>query len=175
MDKLAERLAGGEREAFAELYDACADRLYHYLLTRLGSQDAASDVLQETFVRLARSRQRLKNVQNPVAYAFAVARNEAARYAGRIAGRTDFVELRAEHLFYEAECGEAELRETAQQIAGALARLGPDEREVVQLKIYAGLTFREIAEVTDSPQGTVATRYRTALGRLKTWLTKEVL
>ena len=48
MDELAGRLARGEKAAFAELYDVCADRLYHYLAHRLGSRDAAGDVLQET-------------------------------------------------------------------------------------------------------------------------------
>jgi len=41
---LAARLARGDDAAFAELYDACADRLHGYLAARLGSRDAASDV-----------------------------------------------------------------------------------------------------------------------------------
>jgi RNA polymerase sigma-70 factor, ECF subfamily len=56
MDKLGERLAQGDAAAFAEFYDACADRLHHYLTVLLGSRDEADDVLQETFVRLVRSR-----------------------------------------------------------------------------------------------------------------------
>src|SRR5262245_58474534 len=83
MDELAERLARGEAAAFAELYDACADRLHHYLTVRLGSRDEADDVLQETFVRLVRSRRRLRRVENLTAYLFAVARNEAARHGSR--------------------------------------------------------------------------------------------
>ncbi len=59
MDQPAERLARGEPSAFAELYDACADRVHHYLVVRLGSTADADDVLQETFVCLARTRNRL--------------------------------------------------------------------------------------------------------------------
>ena len=54
MDDLARRLAQGDRAAFAELYATCADRVHHYLVIRLGSRADADDVLQETFVRLAR-------------------------------------------------------------------------------------------------------------------------
>ena len=53
---LAARLARGEEAAFADLYDACADRLHHYLTGRLGSADRAADVLQSTFVRVVQSR-----------------------------------------------------------------------------------------------------------------------
>ncbi len=83
MDQRATRLARGEPEAFAELYDACADRIYRYLVVRLGSRADAEDVLQETFVRLARTRQKLARVENLVAYAFTMARNEAMRLLDR--------------------------------------------------------------------------------------------
>ena len=74
MDSQAERLARGEQAAFAELYDGCADRLHHYLVARLGSRHDADDVLQETFVRLARTRKRVSGVDNMVAYVFTIAR-----------------------------------------------------------------------------------------------------
>ena len=83
MDGLGERLARGERAAFAELYDACADRLHHYLVVRLRSREDADDVLQEIFVRLARTHKRLVDVENVIAYVFTIARNEAARLAAR--------------------------------------------------------------------------------------------
>ena len=40
METLGRRLARGDQAAFAELYDRCADRCHHYLVTRLGSRDA---------------------------------------------------------------------------------------------------------------------------------------
>ncbi|HYW80296.1 MAG TPA: sigma-70 family RNA polymerase sigma factor, partial [Thermoguttaceae bacterium] len=168
------RLARGEQAAFAELYDACADRIFHYLMVRLRSHDDAADVLQETFVRLVRTRKRLAKVDNPIAYAFTVARNEAARLAGRqsreTAGRSELV---GSGLFVQMVGDDAPGHETADLAAAALVRLDPDHREVLQLKTYAGLTFREIAEVTGLPQGTVATRYRTAIEKLRAWLAKE--
>jgi RNA polymerase sigma-70 factor (ECF subfamily) len=175
MDRLAERLARGDQAAFAELYDACADRLHHYLVVRLGSREDADDVLQETFVRLARRRKRLSGVDNLVAYVFTVARNEAARLAGRRTRRREKrLRLDGAALFLESTGNDPQRREVAELVAAALDRLGAEAREVVELKTYAGLTFREIAEVTGLPQGTVATRYRTAIGRLRGWLAKEL-
>jgi RNA polymerase sigma-70 factor (ECF subfamily) len=174
MSRLGERLARGDPSAFAELYDACADRVHHYLVVRLRSRHDADDVLQETFVRLARKRTRLAKVENLVAYVFAIARNEAARWVRRRGrNREEGVRLAAETLFCEAADRELRARETADLVATLLERLGPDHREVVELKIYGGLTFRQISQVAGLPQGTVATRYRTALGKLRAWLAKE--
>ena len=173
MDELAERLARGEAAAFAELYDACADRLHHYLTARLGARDEADDILQETFVRLVRTRHRLRQVEDLTAYVFTTARNEAARYGGRKARAARLrVPLQAEDLFVEAG-GDAAAREAAELVAVALRGLNEEQREVVELKIYGGLTFREIAQVTGVPLPTAATRYRAALERLKDWLARQ--
>ncbi len=175
MDGLGERLARGDQAAFAELYDACADRVHHYLAVRLGSRHDADDVLQETFVRLARTRRRLSEVENLVAYVFTIARNEAARLVVRESRRRRLgAGLAGSALFCEAAGDDTPAREAAELVAAALDRLRPEGREVIELKTYAGLTFREIAEVTGLPQGTVATRYRTAIGRLRGWLTREL-
>ena len=171
---LQARLARGDQAAFAELYDACADRVGHYLLVRLGSREDAGDALQETFLRLARTRGRLANVENVEAYVFAVARNEAARLAAsrarREAGREP---LAADELFCNPG-SDAEARDNAEAIAVAFEQLVPELREVVELKTYAGLTLQEISQVTGVPQGTVATRYRTALAKLETWLARQL-
>jgi RNA polymerase sigma-70 factor (ECF subfamily) len=172
MDELRERLARGDAAAFAELYDACADRLHHYLTVRLGARDEADDVLQETFVRLVRTRQRLRQVEDLTAYVFTAARNEASRHGGRKArAARHCVPLRAEDLFSQGS--DAGAREAAEVVAVALRGLSAEQREVVELKIYGGLTFREIARVTGVPLPTAATRYRAALERLKDWLARQ--
>ena len=171
MRQLGERLARGETAAFAELYDCCADRLHHYLVGRLGSREAADDVLQETFLRLARSSRRLGSVENPVAYAFTVARNEALRKQQRPGCERRF--LSGADLFEIAGRDERQSRETSEVVAQALSRIRDEQREVIELKIYGGLTFREIAEVTGVAQGTVATRYRAGINCLRSLLAKE--
>ena len=174
MDTLGKRLAQGDRAAFAELYDACADRLLHYLLVILGSKEDAEDALQETFVRLAGNCKRLAKVENLTAYTFTIARNEALRLAGR---RKDPKSLAAmaqmQRLYENVQNNDPRADERAEAAAMALDRLEPELREVVELKHFAGLTFREIADVTACPQGTVATRYRTALEKMRSILAKD--
>jgi RNA polymerase sigma-70 factor (ECF subfamily) len=171
MHQLAARLARGEEAAFAELYDVAADRLHHYLTARLKSRDAASDILQIAFLRAVKSRRRFKQVENPVAYLFQIARNETVRWAKqhRVVGRP----LAADDIL--AASGDAfGQKEEAEIVTAALGRLSMEDRELVELKVFAGLTFREISAVVDLPPGTVATRYRRALQSLRPWLVKQL-
>ncbi len=170
MHELAARLARGEEAAFAELYDACADPLHHYLAVRLGSRDSASDVLQTAFLRVVKSRRRFRGVENPVAYVFQIARNEAVRWAKRRRG--NICPLPVSDVFAVAG-NECDKKEDSEVVAAALGRLAADDRELVELKVFSGLTFREIADVLAMPQGTVATRYRRALESLRPWLAKQ--
>jgi RNA polymerase sigma-70 factor, ECF subfamily len=171
MHELAARLARGDEAAFAELYDTCADRLHAYLTARLGSRDRAADVVQETFLRAVAARRRFRKVDNPIAYLFQIARNEAIRFMLREKRRAP-PSLSAAELF--ATDSSQLKREQAELASAALNRIAPDDRELVELKIFAGLTFSEIAEVTGLPQATVATRYRRALEQLRPWLSKQL-
>jgi RNA polymerase sigma-70 factor (ECF subfamily) len=170
MQTLAARLARGDEAAFAELYDACADRLLAYVTARVGSRERAMDVVQETFLRAVASRRRFAKVENPFAYIFQIARNEAKRSLARDPPQPSS-KLIANEIFESNDSRTN--RERAELAMAALNRIAPDDRELVELKVFAGLTFREIADVTDMPQGTVASRYRRALAELRPWLTKQ--
>ena len=174
MESRGDRLARGDETAFAEFYDACADQLHHYLTMRLGSRDAASDVLQEVFLRLVRTRKRLRNVGNPTAYAFAIARNESSRWLTRHRRRTKAITLDAAKLFLTDASQSFASREQAESLIAAMDQLEEVDREIIELKVYGGLTFREISDVTKKPGATVATRYRRAMQRLQLWLEREL-
>src|SRR4051794_30314226 len=117
MDPLGKRLSAGDSAAFAELYDLCADRCHHYLVARLGSRDAADEVLQNVFVRLVRQRDSLGRVENLLAYVFAIARNEAIRFAGRESKHRQA--LTAADLFLEAKSDHPAVRDDAECAAAA--------------------------------------------------------
>ena len=173
MESLQARLARGDPDAFASLYDACADRVSHYLLVRLGSRADADDALQETFCRLVRLREKLSDVENLEAYVITVARNEAARFAaGRTRRQRNQTPLTGDELFCYPPT-DSGARQTAEAVAAALLRLPNDLREIVELKTYAGLTFQQIGQATGLPQGTVATRYRSALAKMEAWFARH--
>ena len=172
MEGLRERLANGEQSAFAELYDLLAGRLHRYLTFRLSSSHDAADVMQEVFVRLARSRKQFATREGDLAgYVFAVAHNEAARLLGK---RSQQVRIAAAHTrgFEHVSHGE-QTTDATDAVQFALASITDDQREVVTMKIYGELTFSEIAQATGLPLGTVASRYRAALGRMRELLARN--
>lgn len=170
MQRLSERLARGEESAFAELYDACADRLFAYAKSRSGSHEVAADVVQSSFLRLVKSRRRLRKVESPVAYLFQIARNEVSRQGSR--------DLNGSSQSLDTADSVPDVRwrdgvDDADTASAVLDRLDAAAREIVELKIYGGLTFEEIASTTGQPLGTVTTRYRRALESVRDWLEKQ--
>lgn len=170
MQGLSERLAAGEESAFAELYDACADRLFAYAKSRSGLHEVAADIVQSSFLRLVKRRRRLRKVESPVAYVFQIARNELVRQAKRPANKNSQPLEAAENVVDSRWRDGVDDADTALAV---LDRLDSMAREIVELKIYGGLTFEEIAAITGQPLGTVATRYRRALESVRDWLEKQ--
>jgi RNA polymerase sigma-70 factor (ECF subfamily) len=172
MNEWGRRLAKGEDSAFTELYDHCADRLFRYAAIRLSSHEAASDVVQAAFLRAVRSRKRFRDVQSPPAYLFQVARNEIARSLAKRLRRRDG---RAESLNADQALAKQENDwDDDDVVREALARLEADDREIVDLKVFGGLTFAEIGQTLSRPAATVATRYRRALASLRPWVERQL-
>lgn len=164
---LAESLAAGDPEAFAALYDRLALRLLGAARTMTGSTAEAEDVVQDLFVELARGRARLAAVADLEAYVFTMLRNAVRRRGRRAALDRRAVLAIAEGRRVNGAFAEmAELPDDA--LAAAVAALPDKQREVVALKIDAGLTFAEIAAVTGTSLNTAASRYRYALEKLRT-------
>lgn len=167
-------LAAGREDAFAAAYDRFAGRLLAAAWGILGSRADAEDAVQDVFVGLVRSRATLGGVEDLGAYLFASLRHAAAREwrrrerereAPRAAG------VAAGYAAAQATFGRAEdPRERGSRLERALAALPREQREVVALKIDGGLTFAQVAEVLGIRANTAASRYRYALGRLRTSL-----
>ena len=124
----------------------------------------AEDIVQEAFVRFWQTR---GSVRDPLAYLWCV-RNVATDAARSQQARNHREAIvagsqRAAPVFADA----LEDEERRQQIAAALAELPTEQAEVVTLKVWSALTFAQIAEVTSTPAGTVASRYRYAIDRLR--------
>ena len=145
------------------MYDAYGAQLLLYARQWLDDRSAAEDVVQEAFVRLAGQPALPRNAR---AWLYAVVRNAAVtERRGRL--RRD----RREHSvaaerddWFEPSFGSALDAATAQR---ALDRLPPEQREVIVLRIWGGLTLTEAAEVTGDAISTLHSRYRSGLAALR--------
>lgn len=139
----------------------------------LPERASAEDTVQEAFVRFWKARDR---AGDPAAYLFACVRScalEALRTQQR-RGRREQAAARPDRHepLFETTLEEQERQRAIEQ---ALARLPPEQREVVVLKVWGGLSFPAIAEALDVSANTAASRYRYALEKLQQYLTEEAL
>jgi RNA polymerase sigma-70 factor, ECF subfamily len=160
--------------ALDELYDRYSGPLYAYACLLARSPAEAEDVLQNTFMRLARHRQRLAGVENMRGYLFQVLRNEAFRNRSRWQ-RWWQGDLAAGMVrFAEADPGGVQGGGDAEAIQQALGRLPPAQREVVYLKVWQEMTFAEIGDLLGLSPNTAYSKYRYGLAKLKGLLNRRL-
>lgn len=168
-------LRRGDVEALDRLWDLATDRLYGLALWRCGNESEAADTVQETWIRLARTARdgRLPQVCDPLAYLLTVTRRCAV---DQLRARRDHDDL--EDLgdgktpllvpaSLQVPASQSESRVDARRAERALRDLPTEQREAVYLRLFAGLSFREVGEATDAPQFTAASRYRLGLRKLR--------
>ena len=134
----------------------------------------AEDALQNGFVRFWKTRRKnLHEGRDELAYLYACVRS-AAMDLGRSQRRRDLREREARRAHESAFEFSVERAEREDMIEAALNQLPGDQREVVVMKIWGGLTFAQIAEALSVPANTAASRYRYAIARLQKELSEEL-
>lgn len=179
LDRLLPRARRRDPEALQAIFDAYHRRVYGLLVRLTGSHDAAEDLLQETFLRVVRTIDQYEHSGRFEAWLFRIAANLARDHArrhkrrdppdhrgqrtpegepaARVAARSGPVE--PERRLMAAEAGE--------RLNGCLARLAEMDREIILLRHFAELSFKEIAELLGIPLGTALARAHRALKRLR--------
>jgi RNA polymerase sigma-70 factor, ECF subfamily len=136
-------------------------KLLLYARQQTRNAEDAEDVLQEAIVE---SWQNAHGQAPPLALVFATIRRRAIDFARSLDRRARREQTDSPEPWFEPDI---EPRDTHRLLASAVKNLTPSYCEVVTLKVWGGLTFREIAETTGVPLNTVASRYRSALVELR--------
>jgi RNA polymerase sigma-70 factor, ECF subfamily len=141
-------------DAFAEIYERHAHRVFLYCRKFIGEQAQADDIFQETFLLFVRSFEPDRAITNLPAYLLRIARNLCLRYRRDANQRLVSIEgLEIGHV--ERPMEEEEL---ARLVTSTLDLLPEEQREAFVLQAYSGLSYIEIAEVTGVPVSTVRNR-----------------
>ncbi|MBI2264927.1 MAG: RNA polymerase sigma factor [Armatimonadetes bacterium] len=143
------------------LFELYAEPLFRYALILIRRADDAEEILQRFFLRLIRNRNLLQSVRNIKAYLYKSLRNEALNFIRESREECTL----PDHLLEVPS--KAQERAQAAEIEEALGKLPQEQREIIVLKVYENLKFREIGELLEIPQDTAASRYRYALEKLR--------
>jgi RNA polymerase sigma-70 factor, ECF subfamily len=169
--RLIERLRSGDADALTEIYDRFCERLYRAAIGLCDSKVDAEDAVHDTFVGLWRFRARIAKVEDLTAYLFASLRHAAARQRQRQCRHREVVKRAQEHV-HSSEVKSATVSE-ALELEELLSPLPMEQRELVVMKIYGGLTFAEVAAALGISPNTAASRYRYALEKIRNHLMAE--
>jgi RNA polymerase sigma-70 factor (ECF subfamily) len=168
---LLARIAGGERAALRSLYDRLSGVTFAVALRILTSRPEAEEVVQDCFLDVW-TRARLYDPARGSArtWVVSIARNRAIdrlRSRGGAAKATDAARAEAALAVEGTTPLEtAERRQARERIQAALAELPAEQRQVLELGYFEGLTQSEIAERVGEPLGTIKSRVRAALEKL---------
>ncbi len=178
---LMQRVVGRDAEAFARLYDRHADLIYSVALRVLADPALAQDAAQDVFLRLWRTPTAYDPARGRfVSWLVSVARNRAVDEV-RMRGRRRLREMGENASLDDPPDARAEDPQLAVQVQAdrlavrrALALLPDEQRTAIELAYFSGLTQQEIAERLGQPLGTIKTRTRLAMRKLRAALSAEV-
>jgi RNA polymerase sigma-70 factor (ECF subfamily) len=159
---LLARLLQGDRSALGELFDLYGALVNALALRILRDTAEAEDVVQEVFLQVWRQAARYDARRgSPEAWLVTIARTRALDRLRRRAARREEGPPRAQLR------AELPRNDEALAVGRALLSLSEDQRHAVELAYFGGLTHVEIADALGEPLGTIKTRIRTALQRLR--------
>ena len=170
-----QRLATGEGRALERLYDRYHVLVYSVALRIVRDEMLAEDVVHEVFLRLWRRPESYDPARGRfLSWLMSVTRNRAIDEVRRVTRRLRIEERRPDAAEEAPSTDRLDAPELAaaigderRRVRAALASLPEPQRQVIELAYFGGLTQAEIAERTDTPLGTVKTRTRLAMDKLR--------
>jgi RNA polymerase sigma-70 factor (ECF subfamily) len=168
-DDLLRRVARGDEAAFTALYDQVAPRVYGLVLRVVRDPAMAEEVTQEALVEAWRTSARFDPARgSAISWLLTIAHRRAVdRVRSEVAGAARLRKVATVDTPYDEVVEQATARIERQQVRRCLGGLTELQRESIMLAYFSGHTYREVAELLETPLPTVKTRMRDGLIRLR--------
>ena len=168
---LLQRVAAGDQGSFARLYDMLSPRVFGLILRVLVDRSQSEEVLQEVFLEIWQSAARFApNKGQGRSWVFTIAHRRAVdrvRSAQASTDRDVRAGFRDMGVAFDGVAEEVELRIEGGRVSEALKTLPDPQREAITLAYFGGYSQSEIAALVGAPLGTIKTRMRDGLSRLR--------
>lgn len=159
------RMVEGDMEGLKAIYEAYHVMIYHCMYDVVQSREIAEDLAADFFVKLWSVASKFKGTTHR-AWLLTIARNMALDHVRKHQKE----QLESDEVISQVSV-ESEDSTLVNQLAlkEAMDRLPQDEREIINLKVLAQLTFKEISRLIPMPMGTVTWKYREGIRKLRRW------
>lgn len=167
-DTAVEKIRNGNKTGLRDIYDAYGDKIYRLFLNRIHNHQDAEDLTSDFFLKIWECVNFYNSGQGHRCWLATIARNMAIDYqrrAGKIIPVEDNKIINSDTFAEYTTAEDATIGKL--HMKQLLKTLSQEEQEIVQMHIGAELTFREIASILKRPLGTVAWKYRNAIGKLQ--------
>ncbi len=165
--KLVERACDGDRRAFAQLYDRFVDKIYRYIYYKVGSLSDAEDLTAQVFLKAWEAIGTYQWTERPFsAWLYRIAHNLVVDY---FRTKRDLSSLDELPSLEERGPSLEELTQrhlTADTLRRAIARLTPDQQQVILLRFLEGYSTEQVAQIMGKQPGAVRTLQHRALAGL---------
>ena len=151
-------IVSGNKEAMNEIYKTYAPALNGFVRLFLSDPNDVSDIIHDTMLEVWRKAERFEGRSSLKTWVFSIAKNKSIdrnRKYARIDYTDDNTDIEDDAL---NAADVLAVSQEAKTVRDAIAQLKPDHRRAIHLSFFEDLTYKEIAEIEDCPEGTIKTR-----------------
>lgn len=160
LDKLLKEIANGSKDALTSLYNQTKTSLYGYILSILKNKTLSEEALQDTYIKIWENSYLYKSNDKPLAWIYTIAKNTSLMKIRKEKNHTDIDDLKD-------ILGNKTNIDDKLFLSYLFSNVSDEERNIVILHIVSGFKHKEIAKMLDIPLGTVLSKYKRTIEKLK--------
>lgn len=165
---LLQRIGAGDSSAFEAFYKNYYPRLFRFILRMTRQPDNVEELIQETLLVVWEKPDGFNHESKISTWVFGIAYNKALKSIAKNARRSNDVDIdELADSIGDMNANPAKSREDQDWLGAALAILPADQRAVIELTFYHGLSYQDVAKILDCPENTVKTRMFNARKKLQ--------
>ena len=184
-ENLLVKYRDGNDQAFDKIIKDYGNQLYNFILRLVGNHESAEDIFQETFVRVLRNIDRYKPSAKLLTWLIQIAKNlcyDHFKKESLRAHQSLSIEIGSEEYTLDSIIEDSNqpppqdlmiLAEDRKLVREAIEKLSTKKKEVILLRIYESLPYRDISEITGDPEGTLKYRVYEAVREIAAYIEKK--
>jgi RNA polymerase sigma factor (sigma-70 family) len=171
-------LGDGDKLALVKIYKEYYDELFNYGFRICISEDLTRDCIQELFIKIWMDRSKYSKIKNPKPYIFRVLRNTIVDHLKRKEDCADLDDIEFIDPFLSEQDFAINIETSSdikKKLSKAIDKLTKRQKEIIFLKFYSGLNYKEISQITSIQQQSIRNIMTKALKKLRLVIPKKIL